>query len=145
MSLDPEAVGDRDREHADELGRVAPDDRSAEHDAGGGIGEDLHEAARVALDQRLGVGRVGHLGDPDLAALGERLGLGQPDVGDLGIGEDRRRRLVVVEVTVRAVVQPHEVLGDLAALHRRHRRQRQLARHVTGGVDVRDVRRGSCG
>ena len=32
---------------------------------------------------------------------GERLGLGEPDVGDLGIGEDRRRGLVVVEVAVR--------------------------------------------
>ena len=57
---------------------------------------------------------------------GERVGLGQPDVGDLRLGEDRRRRLVVVEVAVRSDVQAHHVLGDLAPLHRRHRRQRQL-------------------
>ncbi len=78
--------------------------------------------------------------DADLAAHGERLGLGQPDVGDLGLGEDGRRGLVVVEVAVLARVQAHHVLGDLAALHRGHRRQRQLPRDVAGGVDVRHVR-----
>ena len=40
-----------------------------------------------------------------LRPLGERLGLGEPDVGDLGLGEHRRRGLVVVEVAVRTVVQ----------------------------------------
>ena len=33
------------REHADELGGVAADDRPAEHHAGRRVGEDLHEAA----------------------------------------------------------------------------------------------------
>ena len=59
-----------------------------EHHAGGGVGHDLHEAARVAVDEGPGVGRERHLGDPDLAADGEGLGLGQADVGDLGLGED---------------------------------------------------------
>ena len=81
-----------------------------------------------------------HLRDPQLAARGERLGLGDADLGDLGIGEDRLRRLVVVEVAVRARGEPHHVLGDLAALHRRDRRQRQPARDVARRVDVRDVR-----
>ena len=126
--------------HRDQLGGVAADDRAAEHDAGGRVGEDLHEAARVVVDQRLGRRRERHLGHPDLAAHGERLGLGQADVGDLGLGEDGRRRLVVVEVAVLAGVQAHHVLGDLAALHGGHRRQRQLPRHVAGGVDVADVR-----
>ena len=48
-------------------------------------------------------------------------------------------RLVVVEVAVRDRVQAHHVLGHLAALHRRDRRQRQLAADVAGGVDVRHV------
>ena len=46
------------------------------------------------------------------------------------------RRLVVVEVAVLAGVQAHHVLGDLAALHRGDRRQRQLAGDVAGRVDV---------
>ena len=75
-----------------------------------------------------------------LRPVGEGVGLGQADVGDLGHGEDGRRRLVVVEVPVRAGVQAHDVLGDLAALHRGDRRQRQLARQVAGGVDVRHGR-----
>ena len=54
------------------------------------------------LMSAFGVGGERHLGDPDLAARRERLGLGEPDVGDLGLGEDRRRGLVVVEVAVRA-------------------------------------------
>ena len=81
-----------------------------------------------------------HLGDAQLPAGRERLGLGDADVGDLGVGEDRGRRLVVVEVTVGARGEAHHVLGDLAALHRRDRRQRQPAREVAGGVDVRHVR-----
>ena len=85
----------------DQLGGVAADDRAAEHDAGGRVGDDLDEAARVVVDQRLRAGRERHLGDADLAADGERLGLGQADVGDLGLGEDGRGRLVVVEVAVR--------------------------------------------
>ena len=64
----------------------------------------------------------------------------EPDVGDLGLGEDGGGRLVVVEVPVLAGVQSHHVLGHLAALHRRHRRQRQLPRDVAGGVDVAHVR-----
>ena len=101
MSVDLEAGGDREGDHRDQLGGVAADDRAAEHHAGGRVGEDLHEARGVVVDQRLGVGRERHLGHPDLAARGERLGLGQADVGDLGLGEDGRRRLVVVEVAVR--------------------------------------------
>ena len=81
-----------------------------------------------------------HLGDPDLAADSERLRLGQSDVGDLRLGEDRRGGLVVVEVAVLDGVQPHHVLGDLAALHRRHRGERQLPADVAGGVDVTLVR-----
>ena len=119
---------------------LRPDDRAAEHDAGGRVGDDLDEAAGVVLDERLGVGRERDLGHADLAAVGERVGLGQADVGDLGLGEDGRRRLLVVEVAVGPGVQAHHVLGDLAALHRRHRRQRQLARQVAGGVDVRHRR-----
>ena len=38
------------------------------------------------------------------------------------------------------VVQAHEVLGDLAALHGPDRREGQLSGHVAGGVDVLDVR-----
>ena len=123
----------------DQLGGVAPDDRAAEHDAGGRVGDDLHEPPGVVVDQRLGAGRERHLGDADLAARGERLGLGQADVGDLRLGEDRRGRLVVVEVAVLAGVQAHHVLGDLAPLHRGDRRQRQLPAHVAGGVDVGHV------
>src|SRR3546814_20562365 len=63
-----------------------------------------------------------------------------PDVGDLGLGEDGRGGLVVVEVPVLAGVQAHDVLGDLAPLHRRDRRQREATGEVTGDVDVRDVR-----
>ncbi len=47
---------------------------------------------------------------------GEGIGLGQADVGDLRLGEDGRRRLVVVEVPVLPRVLAHHVLGDLAAL-----------------------------
>ncbi len=98
------------------------------------------EAARVAVDQRLRVGRERHLRHPQLAARRERLGLGDADLGDLGIGEDRLRGLVVVEVTVCTRGESHHVLGDLAPLHRRDRRQRQAAGDVAGGVDVRQVR-----
>ena len=80
----------------------------------------LTKPAEVVVDQRLRRGRERHLGDADLAADGERLGLGQADVGDLGLGEDRARRLVVVEVAVGHLLQAHHVLGHLAALHRRH-------------------------
>ena len=41
---------------------------------------------------------------------------------------------------MRPDVQPHQVLGDLAALHRGDRRQRQLPGEVARGVDVADVR-----
>ena len=94
------------------------------------------------LISALAVAENGTLVTRILRPDGERLGLGQADVGDLGLGEDRRRRLVVVEVAVLDGVQPHHVLGDLAALHRRHRRERQLAADVAGGVDVADV--GDC-
>ena len=77
-----------------------PDDRTAEHHPCGRVAHDLHEALRVALDQRLGRRREGHLGDPDLAPLGEGFGLGETDVGDLGDREDGRGGLVVVEVAV---------------------------------------------
>ena len=70
---------------------------------------------------------------------GERLGFGHADFGDLGIGEDRLRGLVVVEVPVGTGGEAHHVLGDLAALHRRDRRQRQPARDVARRIDVRDV------
>ena len=80
-----------------------------------------------------------------LRPVGEGVGLGQPHVGDLGLGEDGRRRLLVVEVAVGPGVQAQGVLGDLAALHGRDRRQRQLARQVAGGVDVRAPTTGSCG
>ena len=86
-----------------------------------------------------GVAENGTLVTRILRPDGERLGLGQPDVGDLGLGEDGRRRLVVVEVAVLDGVQAHHVLGHLAALHGGDRRQRQLAAHVAGGVDVRHV------
>ncbi len=118
---------------------LRPDDRAAEDDPGGRIGEDLHEPARVAVDQRLRVGRERHLRDAELATRRERLRFGDADLRDLGIGEDRLRGLVVVEMPVRPRGQPHDVLRDLAALHRRDRRQRQPARHVAGGVDVRQI------
>src|SRR5207249_803246 len=47
---DLQVGGDRDRDHGDELGRVPADDGAAEHDAGGRVGEDLHEPARVVVD-----------------------------------------------------------------------------------------------
>ena len=100
MSVTRRPGGDRQGDHRDQLGRVAPHDRAAEHHAGGRVGDDLHEATWVVVDERLGDGREGHLGDADLAARGEGVGLGQADVRDLGIGEDGRRRLVVVEVAV---------------------------------------------
>ena len=139
MSLTRRLAVTAERDHRDQLGGVAADDRTAEHLAGGRVGDDLHEAARVVVDQRLGGGGERHLRDADLAARRERLGLGEADVGDLGLGEDRRGRLVVVEVAVLDRVQAHHVLGHLAALHRRHRRQRQLAADVAGRVDVRHV------
>ncbi len=82
----------------------------------------------------------GTLVDADLAARSEGLRFGEPDVRDLGFGEHRGRRLLVVEVAMRSVVHPHQVLGDLAALHRGHRRQRQLPGDVADRVDVGDVR-----
>src|SRR5256885_6728902 len=45
------------RDHRDQLGRVAPDDRAPENDAGRGVAEDLHEPAGVAVDQGFRVGR----------------------------------------------------------------------------------------
>ncbi len=86
-----------------------------------------------------GVGGERHLGDAQLAARRERFGLGHADLGDLGIGEDRLGRLVVVEVAVGPGGEAHHVLGDLAALHRRDRRKRQPARDVARGIDVRHV------
>ena len=65
-------------------GAVATDDRSTEHHTGGGVGQDLHEAPRIALDERLRVGGERHLRDPDLATGRERVRLGQTDIGDLG-------------------------------------------------------------
>src|SRR6478735_4799411 len=93
--LDTEPGGDGQGDHRDELGGPAPDDRTAEDHAGGGIGDDLHETAGVVLDEGLGV----------------------------------------VEVAVNTAVVAHGVLGDLAALHGRDRRQRQLPGQVAGGVD----------
>ena len=109
-----------------EINSDAPlsDDRSAEHNAGGRIGHDLDEATRVAVDERPGVGGERHLRHPDLATDGEGLGLGQAHVGDLGLGEDRAGRLVVVEMAMLTRVEAHHVFGDLATLHRRHRGQR---------------------
>ena len=114
---DLQAGGHGQGDHRDELGGVAADDRAAEHHAGGRVREDLHEPAGIAVDEGLGAGCEGHLGDTDLASHGEGVGFGQTDVGDLRLGEDGRGRLVVVEVAVVAGVQAHHVLGDLAALH----------------------------
>ena len=94
----------------------------------------------VALDERLRVRGERHLRHPDLPTGRESLRLGQPDVGDLGLGEDRRGGLLVVEVAVSPRVHSHQVLGDLASLHRRDGGQRELAREVAGRVDVGDVR-----
>ena len=65
---DAQVVRDRHRDHRDQLGRGAADDRAAEHHARGRVRDDLHEAAGVAVDQRLRVGRERHLRDADLAA-----------------------------------------------------------------------------
>ncbi len=92
------------------------------------------------LISAFGFAENGHLGDPELAARRERLGLGHADLGDLGVGEDGLRGLVVVEVAVGPRGESHHVLGDLAALHRRDRRQRQTSGDVARGVDVRQVR-----
>jgi hypothetical protein len=89
-----------------------------------------------ALMSAFAVAENGTLVTRILRPSGERLRFGEADVGDLGLGEDGRGRLVVVEVAVLAGVEAHHVLGHLATLHRRHRRQRQLAGHVAGGVDV---------
>ena len=132
--------GDGQGHDGDELGGVASDDGAAQDDAGGRVGDDLDEAPGVVVDDGLGRRGERHLGDPDLAALGEGVGLGQAHVGDLRFGEHRRGGLVVVHEPVGAVVyDAHGVLGDLAALHLGHRRERQLAGDVAGGVDVRDA------
>ena len=47
MSVTRQAGGDGERDDRDELGGVAAHDRAAEHDAGGRVGDDLHEAPRV--------------------------------------------------------------------------------------------------
>ena len=136
---DLEVRRDGEGDHRDQLGGVPADDRATEDDTRRRVGHDLDESLRVVVDQRLGGGRERDLGDTNLPAGGERLGLGETDVGDLRLGEDRRRRLVVVEVAVRSGVQPHDPLGHLAALHRRDRRERELAADVAGGVDVRNA------
>src|SRR5436190_9922325 len=51
---DPEAGGNGKCDHRDELGGVAADDRSAEDDARGRVGQDLHETTGVAVDEGLG-------------------------------------------------------------------------------------------
>ena len=80
---------DRQRYHADQLCRVPTDDRPAQHDAGRRITDDLDEATRVVVDQRLRRCTERHLGDPDLAANGKGVCLGKTDIGDLrGCGVD---------------------------------------------------------
>src|SRR5438270_7055774 len=63
-----QAGGDGEREHRDEFGRVAAHDRPAQDDAGGRVGEDLHEPSRVAVVEGLGPRPEGPLGDGDLAS-----------------------------------------------------------------------------
>jgi hypothetical protein len=121
---DLQMVRDRDGDHRDQLRGVATDNGATENDARRGIGQDLHEPARVAVDQRLRVRGERHLRHPQLAPGRERLCFGDADLGDLGVGEDRLRGLVVVEMAVRTRRQTHHVLGDLPSLHRRYRRQR---------------------
>ena len=100
MSVTRKPGGDREGDHRDQLGRVAADDRTAEHDTGRRVAHDLHETAWVVVDERLGRRRERHLRRAHLPAGGERVRLGQTDVGDLGLREDRRRGLVVVEVAM---------------------------------------------
>ncbi len=74
--VDLEVGRDGEGDDRDQLGGVAADDRAAEHDAGGRVGDDLDEPSGIVVDERLGAGREGHLGDPDLAPGGERLRFG---------------------------------------------------------------------
>ena len=103
---------------------MTADDRSAEDDTGVWIADDLHEAAPVVIDQRFRRRAEWHLRDANLATSRKRVGLGEADVGDLGLGEDCAGRLVVVEMAMRDLLQTEHVLGHLAPLHRGHRRQR---------------------
>ena len=112
------------------------------------VADDLHEPARVVVDERLRRRRERHLRRAHLAAGGERVGLGQPDVGDLGLGEDRRGRLVVVEVAVLACAGPSRARRSCVPAWRRPttaaasptRRRGVHVRHVRLAVVVdRDV------
>ena len=99
----------------------------------------LTKPRKSLLINAFGVAAERHLGDADLAADGERVGLGEADVGDLRLGEDRAGRLVVVEMAVGHLLQAHHVLGDLATLHRGDTAERKLAADVARRVDVRHV------
>ena len=105
----------------------APDYRATEDDPGGRVRDELHEAPRVPVDERPGVGGVRDLRDPDLPPERECVRLGEPDVGDLRLCEDGRCRFVVVEVPVLTGVKAHDVLGNLVALDGGDRGEREAA------------------
>src|SRR5207247_2213233 len=75
----------RQRGLSDELGRAVADDVCAQQLPGLGVGDDLDEAAGLAVDLRPADGREGELADLHLEPLLARLLLGQPDRRDLRV------------------------------------------------------------
>src|SRR5918998_3452538 len=75
-----------------------------------GVGDDLEEAVRLALDERLADGEEGELGLLDLVALLLGLGPGEPERGDLGPGEGDARDQVLVHG--HGVLARHVLDGD---------------------------------
>ena len=98
--LDAQVRRHGESDDADEFRCMCTDDRTPEDHSGGRVRDELHEASGVAFDHRFGVDGEGDLGDADLLSVREGLGLGKSDIGNLGLGEDGRSSLVVIEMAV---------------------------------------------
>ena len=127
----------REGQLGQELGDIGTDEVAADQLSVGGVGDDLHEADRMAEALRLAVGGVRELGHLDVVALVPRLGLGEPEGRDLRLAERGARHHTVVAQGL-GLGAGHG-LGGHDALRLGHVGELQLAGDVADGVDAVDV------
>src|SRR5919201_5408952 len=129
-----------DGEHGglDDLAGTVGDDAGAQKAAGAALGEELEQAARVAVDQRARDRPERQHARLGVEAVLARLALGEARRGDLRRGEDDPRQVREVEPLVLAVAQ--RVLRRGGATRGGDVDELRLAGHVASRIDRWDAR-----
>ncbi len=101
---------------------MSADDGPSQHHTSGRVAHNLHEPARVVVDEGFGIGGERYLGYADLASTGEGFCFREAYVGYLRLRKYGAGGFIVVQAAVGECVHSHDMVGHAPALHGCHRR-----------------------